>query len=192
MKPTPSELRARDDAIFYALEHAHDDRTSLGKLYRDGGPTPEAYLAPRIRVLFVFREPNMRGEAYAHDMRDEVSDVRFRPLGREGAREDRSAKGWWNRKAGMFAHAVAAALTDDACEHRDSVCRSSPKTSPHDGEGMDRERWRPARAHRPENPVEHRIELFGQVLGEKAQYEIAILLEQLVLPSIATVSDWIG
>lgn len=114
MKLTPSELRAREDAIFHALEHAQDDRTFLDRLYRDGVPTPEAYLAQRVRILLVFREPNMRGEAHAHDMRDEVSDVRFRPLAREGTREDRSAKSWWNWKAGMFAHAVVAALEEEA------------------------------------------------------------------------------
>ena len=100
MKLTPSELRAREDAIFQALEHAQDDRTFFDRLYRDGVPAPEAYLAQRVRVLFVFREPNMRDEAHAHDMRDEVSDVRFRPLARDGTREDRSAKSWWNWKAG--------------------------------------------------------------------------------------------
>ena len=114
MELTARELRARGDAIFNALEQARDDRTFLGRMYRDGVPTPEAYLTQRARVLFVFREPNMRGQAHTHDMRDEVSDVRFRPLKRDGTREDRSAKGWWNRKAGMFAHAVAAALTEEA------------------------------------------------------------------------------
>ena len=113
MKPTPKVLRSKEDAIFHALEHAKNDATFLGRLYRDGVPTPEAYLAQRVRVLFVFREPNMRGEAYPHDMRDEVSDVRFRPLKQDGTREDRSAKSWWNWKAGMFAHAVAAALEEE-------------------------------------------------------------------------------
>lgn len=111
MKLTPKELRASEDSIFHALEHAPDDRTFLDRLYRDGVPTPEAYLAQKVRVLFVFREPNMRGKAYAHDMRDEVSDVRFQPRARSGgARQERSAKSWWNWKAGMFAHAVDAAL----------------------------------------------------------------------------------
>ncbi len=113
MKLSPSELRAREDAIFDALERARDDRTFRGRLYRDGVPTPETYLGQRVRVLFVFREPNMRGDAHAHDMRDEVSDVRFRPLGEDGTREDRSAKSWWNWKAGMFAHAVAAAQEEE-------------------------------------------------------------------------------
>lgn len=114
VKLNPNQLRAREDAIFHALEHAPGDETFLSRLYRDGVPTPETYLAQRIRILFVFREPNMRGKAYALDMRDEVNDVRFRPLGRDGTREERSAKSWWNWKAGMFAHAVAAALEQEA------------------------------------------------------------------------------
>jgi len=110
VKLTPEELRARENAIFDALEHVPADRTFLNRLYRDGVPTPKAYLAQRVRVVFVFREPNMRGAPYPLDMRDEVNDQRFRPLGRDGTRQDRSAKSWWNGKAGMFAHAVAAAL----------------------------------------------------------------------------------
>ena len=47
-------------------------------------------------------------------MRDEVRDERFRPLGRDGTRQHRSPSCWWNAKAGMFAHAVAAALDSDA------------------------------------------------------------------------------
>ena len=114
MELTPRELRIKEQAIFAALEHAPDDATFLGRLYRDGVPTPEVYLAQRVRVLFVFREPNMRGEAHAHDMRDEVSDERFRPLTQSGTREERSPKSWWNGKAGMFAHAVTAALEKEA------------------------------------------------------------------------------
>ena len=110
MKLTPDELRTRENAIFDALEHAPSDETFLNRLYRDGVPTPKSYLAQRVRVVFVFREPNMRGAPYPLDMRDEVSDQRFRPLGRDGTLQDRSAKSWWNGKAGMFAHAVAAAL----------------------------------------------------------------------------------
>lgn len=108
---TARELTAREDAIFDALER---DPTFRGRLYRDGVPTPESYLAQRIRVLFVFREPNLRGMAYAHDMRDEVRDLRFRPLAQDGAREERSSTCWWNWKAGMFAHAVAAAIDGEA------------------------------------------------------------------------------
>jgi len=110
VKLTPRTLRAGEDAIFDGLEHAAGDKTFVGRLYRDGVPSPDSYLAQKIRVLFVFREPNMRGNPKAHDMRDEVRDVRFRPLGADGSREERSAKSWWNWKAGMFAHAVAAAM----------------------------------------------------------------------------------
>ena len=108
---TSIELRARENAILDALERTRDDTTFLGKLYRDGVPSPDAYLAQRVRVLFVLREPNMRGAPHAHDMRVEVSDERFRPAGEDG-REDRSVRGWWNNKVGMFADAVAAALAD--------------------------------------------------------------------------------
>ena len=108
------DLRTKEDEILDRLEHIPGDPTFLNKLYRDGVPTPEAYLAQRVRVLFVFREPNMPVPR-AHDMRDEVSDERFRPaVGPDGAREDRSSKSWWNGKAGMFAHAVAAALAGEA------------------------------------------------------------------------------
>jgi hypothetical protein len=107
MKLTPKTLTAKENALFDTLARTADFRK---RLYRDGVPTPEAYLAQRIRVLFVFREPNMRGSPYALDMRDEVHDDWFRPIGRDGTRQARSPKSWWNGKAGMFAHAVAAAL----------------------------------------------------------------------------------
>jgi len=110
MTLTPKELRTREDAIFDALEHQPGDATFLNRLYRDGVPTPKSYLAQRVRVLFVFREPNMGGLPHPHDMRDEVGDERFRPLGQDGNRRDVSAKSWWNARAGVFAHAVAAAL----------------------------------------------------------------------------------
>lgn len=109
MKLSAKDLRAREDEILDSLEHTPGDPTFLNKLYRDGVPTPEAYLEQRVRVLFVFREPNMPIPR-PHDMRDEVNDERFRPVGPDGIRQDRSPKSWWNGKAGMFAHAVAAAL----------------------------------------------------------------------------------
>ncbi len=118
MTLSPNELRAEEDAIFDAMENAPEDGTFRGRLYRDGVPSPDAYLEQRVRVLFVFREPNMGGRAHAHDMRDEVSDERFRPLMEDGSREERSPKGWWNAKAGMFAHAVAAALTTNPGRRR--------------------------------------------------------------------------
>jgi hypothetical protein len=107
---TPEALRARENEIFDTLER---DKTFRNQLYRDGVPTPQIYLLERVRVVFVFREPNMRGRPHPHDMRDEVSDERFRPVGADGLREDRSRKAWWNGKAGMFAHAVSAALDDE-------------------------------------------------------------------------------
>jgi hypothetical protein len=113
---TPSELRSRESALFQKLEDLPDDSTFRGRLYRDGVPTPEAYLNQRVRVVFVFREPNFKGEQPAHDMRDEVSDVRFRPRRPGGGREERSPKGWWNGRAGLFAHAVDAALGGESLE----------------------------------------------------------------------------
>lgn len=110
---TPGKLRASENAILDALEHQARDCTFLGRLYRDGVPTPESYLSQRVRVLFAFREPNMGGKAYARDMRDEVSDVYFRPRKHDGSRPERSQRGWWNWKAGMFAHAAAAALKEE-------------------------------------------------------------------------------
>ena len=91
---TPRQLTAKENALFDRLEHAPHG-TFRGTLYRDGVPTPARYLAQPIRVLFVFREPNMRGIPYAHDMRDEVGDEHFRPL-RKRKRLDRSPRGWWN------------------------------------------------------------------------------------------------
>jgi hypothetical protein len=109
MKPTAKALTAGEDALFDALER---DRTFRKRLYRDGVPTPSSYLAQRVRVLFVFREPNLSGKPRSVDMRNEVSDEQFRPI-RNGKREERSPRAWWNARAGMFAHAVAAALAGE-------------------------------------------------------------------------------
>src|SRR5947208_141302 len=46
-----------------------------------------------------------------------------------------------------------------------------------------------AGAQRPQNPIEHRVEFLSQVLGKIAQDEIAVLLQQLILASIAAVRD---
>jgi hypothetical protein len=70
MKSPANKLRTAENAIFDALEQQPGDRTHRGVLYRDGIPTPSVYIAQPVRVLFVFREPNMGGLAYAHDMRD--------------------------------------------------------------------------------------------------------------------------
>ena len=45
LKLTARQLRAQENAIFRALEHLPGDETFRGQLYRDGVPTPEAYLA---------------------------------------------------------------------------------------------------------------------------------------------------
>ena len=89
-------LLGRENALFERLARRADFRRGL---FRDGIPTPETYLAQHVRVLFAFREPNMKGRAREHDMRDEVRDGRFRPLMPDGTREERPASGWWNAKA---------------------------------------------------------------------------------------------
>jgi hypothetical protein len=109
MQVPPNKLRHRENQILDALEGTLGDGTFRGKLYRDGVPSPQIYVKQPVRVVFVFREPNMRGVPWAEDMRDAVHDKRFRPL-RCGKREDRSTNGWWNAKVGLFAHAVGAAL----------------------------------------------------------------------------------
>jgi len=69
-----------------------------------------ALLFEHVRVVFVFREPNLSGRPRPLDMRDEVSDEHFRPRGADGARQERRRSCFWNAKAGLFAHAVSAAL----------------------------------------------------------------------------------
>jgi hypothetical protein len=109
------EMTRRENAIFDELERMH--RNLRGRLYRDGIPSPEVYLKQPVRVVFVFREPNLGGRSCRHDMRDEVRDEQFRPLMPNGTRPQAQPKGWWNWKAGMFAHAVAAALGDEPWRH---------------------------------------------------------------------------
>ena len=41
----------------------------------------------------------------------------------------------------------------------------------------------------PQDRIEHRIQLLAYVLGKKAQHELAALLQQLVLVSVATIRD---
>ena len=41
----------------------------------------------------------------------------------------------------------------------------------------------------PQDRIEHGIQFLAYVLGKKAQHEVAVLLQQLVLPSVATVRD---
>ena len=62
MRLSPQTLTAKENALFDALARKTAFR---GRLYRDGVPTPEAYLAQRVRVLFVFREPSYALDACA-------------------------------------------------------------------------------------------------------------------------------
>src|SRR2546428_823669 len=50
---------------------------------------------------------------------------------------------------------------------------------------MGRRVWPPPRVHRAQNRIEDGVQLLSQVFGEKTQYEIAALLQQSVLASIA-------
>jgi hypothetical protein len=106
---TARELTRRENRLFHALEDDPTDRTFADGLCRDGVPSPGVYLRQRVRVLFVFREPNLNGAATRLDLRDEIRDAFFRPL-QDGERQERRPSCWWNAKAGMFAHAVAAAI----------------------------------------------------------------------------------
>ena len=47
-------------------------------------------------------------------------------------------------------------------------------------------------AQRAENRVQHRVQVPADVLGKKPQHEIAVLLKQLVLASVAPVRDRVG
>ena len=123
---TPATLTARQNAIFDMLEA---DRRLAGRLYRDGVPSPEVYLAQAFKVIFVFREPNLGGQHRRHDMRLEVRDPHFRPL-ISGERIERTSHCWWNAKAGMFAHAVAAAI--DGEPSRSALRRFRPGDWHHD------------------------------------------------------------
>jgi hypothetical protein len=76
---------------------------------------------------------------------------------------------------------------DDFLE-RVLVARGLCTAPPHRGH-RDHCRCISAGAQRPQNPIEHRVEFLSQVLGEIAQDEIAVLLQQLILASIAAVRD---
>ena len=41
----------------------------------------------------------------------------------------------------------------------------------------------------PQDRIEHRIQFLAHVLGKEAQHEVAVLLKQLVLASVATIGD---
>jgi hypothetical protein len=47
----------------------------------------------------------------------------------------------------------------------------------------------PTPSKHPQDRIEHGIQVLAYVLGKKAQHEVAVLLQQLVLPSVATVRD---
>src|SRR5699024_3754585 len=49
-----------------------------------------------------------------------------------------------------------------------------------------------AMCHRPQNRVQDDVELLADVLGEEAQHQIAVLLQQLILAQIAPVRDGIA
>jgi hypothetical protein len=63
VKLTSKELRARENAIFDALEHTPGDKTFLNLLYRDGVPTPKAYLAQRVRAVFSNKSSTSKGSS---------------------------------------------------------------------------------------------------------------------------------
>ena len=44
----------------------------------------------------------------------------------------------------------------------------------------------------PQDGVENGLQLLADVLSQKAQHEVAVLLQQLVLPPIAAIRDRIG
>src|SRR4051812_29386271 len=93
--------------LFAALAR---DPKFKGKLYRDGVPRPDVYLKQHVRVVLVFREPNLAGRPYAVDMGAEVRDPCFRQsrdgkLGEPGRR-----LAWWNNKVGSYGHAVLSSF----------------------------------------------------------------------------------
>src|SRR5205823_4633752 len=71
---------------------------------------PDIYLAQRVRVVFVFREPNLRDDPYELDMRAQIRDPEFRAMHHGDYRKPATRRGWWNWKVGCLAHAVVGAL----------------------------------------------------------------------------------
>src|SRR2546425_5258475 len=102
-------LTEREEEIFQSLLDSAPD-TFKGKLYRDGVPRPDIYLAQQVRAVFVFREPNLRDDPYELDMRAQIRDPEFRAMRHGEYRKPATRRGWWNWKVGCLAHAVVGAL----------------------------------------------------------------------------------
>ena len=62
-------------------------------------------------------------------------------------------------------------------------------TGSNDLERMSRRSQRSAGSQCSKNPVENRIEFLGEVLGEKTEHQLSVLLQELVFAPIATVRD---
>jgi hypothetical protein len=101
-------LTRREDRLFRALV---DDPqgTFKNKLYRDGLPRPDIYTKQKVRVVFVFREPNLP-DPVDLDMRAQVRDPEFRGFCRGEYWLPATNRGWWNGKVGRYGHAVVGAL----------------------------------------------------------------------------------
>ena len=72
-----------------------------------------------------------------------------------------------------------------------SCTRHSGLPSPNENERC-RLRRRCPPAHCPQYRVEHHVEFLADVFSEEAQYEISVLLKQLIFAPIAAIGDWIG
>ena len=47
-------------------------------------------------------------------------------------------------------------------------------------------------SERPDDRVENQVEILADVFGEEAEHEVAVLLKELVLPSISTVGGLVA
>ena len=81
-----------------------------GKLYRDGVPKPDVYLAQRVKVVFVFREPSMGDDPWEVDLRQQINDEEMRAFSDDTYRKAQSIRGFWNGKVARMAHATLGAL----------------------------------------------------------------------------------
>lgn len=100
-------LQAEEDQLFDTLR-----RRLRTPLYRDGLPRPDIYRRQPVKVVLVFREPNLKHVQQESDMRAEVRDAEFRRHRNGQFGSPGSIRGWWNNKVGLFAHAVDAAMRD--------------------------------------------------------------------------------